>query len=139
MKLTKTIALTALVAGSFFAATALQAQDAPKDKPAGEQAAPGRNRPDFAKELNLTEDQKPKFQEIMKSTQEKRKALRDDTSLSDADKKAKAKALREETNKQMKELLTAEQYAKWEKMAQGNRRPPGTPGAAGGDNAPKKD
>jgi hypothetical protein len=35
----------------------------------------------------------------------------------------------EETNKQMKELLTAEQYAKWEKMLPGKGHPPGGPGA----------
>ena len=131
MKLTKTLALAALVAGSLFAGSTLQAQDSTNTPPAG--APPGggmRNRPDFAKELNLTEDQKPKFKEIMTGAQEKRKALRDDTSLSAEDKKAKAKTLQEETSKEMKALLTEEQFTKWQKMAQGMRRPPGGAGGA---------
>lgn len=136
MKLTKTLMLASVIAAGLVTGLNLQAQDAPKDKPPGEQAAPGRGRPDFAKELNLTEAQKPKFAEIMKGAQEKRKALREDTSLSQEDKKAKAKAIQEETNKQMKELLTAEQFAKWEKMGPGRGRPPGGPA---GEKAPKKD
>ena len=140
MKLTKTLALTALVAGSLFAgSTALQAQDAPKDKPAGAQAGPGqRGRPDFAKELNLTEDQKPKFKEIMQAATEKRKALREDTSLSAEDKKAKAKTIQEDTAKQMKALLTEEQFAKWQKMSQRPRPGAGGPPPAG-EAPPKAD
>jgi hypothetical protein len=137
MKLNKTLALAALVAGSLFAGSTLQAQDSTNTPSAG---APGmRNRPDFAKELNLTEDQKPKFQEIMKGAQQKRQALRADTSLSAEDKKAKAKAIQEDTTKQMKALLTEEQFTKWQKMAQGMRQRMQPAAPAGGDSAPKKD
>jgi protein CpxP len=137
MKITKTLMLASLVAAGLMTGLSLQAQDAPKDKPPGEQAAPGRARPDFAKELNLTEDQKPKFQAIMKGAQEKRKALREDTALSQEDKKAKSKAIQADVTKQMKELLTAEQFAKWEKMAPGRGRPPG--GAPAGEKPAKKE
>ena len=126
--MTKTFALAALVASSLFAGSTLQAQDSTNTPPAG---GPGmRARTDFAKELNLTDDQKPKFKEIMTGAQAKRKALRDDTSLSAEDKKAKAKAIQEETTKEMKALLTEEQFTKWQKMAQGMRRPPGGAGGA---------
>lgn len=141
MKLTKTLALAALVAGGLLAGTALQAQESTNTPPAGTHpgGAGPRSRPDFAKELGLTAEQQPKFKEIMKDAMDKRKALREDTSLSTEDKRAKAKAIQEEVTKQMKELLTAEQFAKWEKMSQANRRPPGGPGGppAGGGNAPK--
>jgi hypothetical protein len=117
MKLTNTIALTALVAGSLFTgSTALQAQDANTNTPANAPAIRQRARPDFAATLNLTDDQKPKFQAIMQATMDKRKALRGDTSLTQADKQAKARAIQEDTTTQMKALLTAEQFAKWEKM-----------------------
>ena len=117
MKLTKTFALAALVAGSLFATGALQAQDATNTPTAGEKhGGPGMGRPDFAKELSLTDDQKPKFKEIMQASMEKRKALRNDTSLSAEDKKAKGKAIQEDTATQMKALLTNEQFPKWEKM-----------------------
>lgn len=114
----------ALMAGSLFTAGTLSAQDAPKDKPAAEQGGPGMRagRPDFAKELNLTEDQKPKFKEIQQSTMEKQQALRNDTTMSAEDKRAKRKAIQEDTTKAMKALLTEEQFAKWEKRAAGLRR-----------------
>ena len=126
--------IAALVAGSVLTAGNLLAQDAPKDKPPGEQGGPGgpgmrAGRPDFAAELKLTEEQKPKFKEIMQSAMAKRKALREDATTSAEDKKAKAKAIQEETTKDMKALLTEEQFAKWEKMGPGNRRAPGGAGA----------
>lgn len=127
--------LASVIAAGLMTGLSLQAQDAPKDKPPGEQAGPGRGRPDFAKELNLTEDQKPKFQAIMKGAAEKRRALREDTNLSQEEKKAKGKAIQEDVTKQMKELLTAEQFAKWEKMGPGRGRPPGGPA---GEKGPKK-
>jgi len=55
-----------------------------------------------AEELGLSEDQKIKWQEVMKEQNEKRKALREDTSLSEEEKRAKGKALREETDAKIK-------------------------------------
>jgi periplasmic protein CpxP/Spy len=85
----------------------------------------------LAEELGLSDDQKTKFQEVMKEQGDKRKALREDTSLSDDDKKTKGKALRDETDAKIKAILTAEQYEKWQKLQQG-RRGPGGPGGPGG-------
>lgn len=137
MKPNKTLALAVLVAGSLFAGSTLQAQDSTNTPPAGAPAGgPAlRGRPDFAKELNLTEDQKPKFNEIMQGSMEKRRALRTDTSLSAEDKKAKAKAIQEDTAKQMKALLTEEQFAKWQKLAPGQRQRPGAGGPPPSGNA----
>jgi protein CpxP len=140
MKLTKTLALTALVAGGLFAATpALQAQDAPKTPPPGAQTGPGqRGRPDFAKELNLTEDQKPKAKPIFDEMQQKMTALRQDTALSQEDRTAKRKEIRDAATAKLKEVpLTQEQLDKWTKM--GQRRPPGAggPPPAGGDKPAK--
>jgi hydrogenase maturation factor HypE len=47
--------------------------------------------------------------------------LRTDTSVAGADKAAKAKEYREAANTQLKEVLTAEQYAKWETMTHRGR------------------
>jgi protein CpxP len=132
MKSTKTMIIAAMAACALLAGgSSLLAQDSTNTPPAGGHGMKG-GRPDFAKELNLTEDQKPKFQEIMKGAMEKRKELRDDTSLTPEDKKAKGKAIQEDTNTQMKALLTPEQFAKWQEMAKHMRgnRPPG--GGAGG-------
>lgn len=144
MKMTKTIALVALVAGSLLAGTALQAQDAPKEKPPGAQGGLGgpgmRGRPNadqIAKDLSLTDAQKTKLKAALEEQQAKMKALRADTSLTQEEKKVKAKELREANQAKMKEILTPEQLEKWQKM-QRSRGPGGKP-AAGGNNAPKKD
>jgi protein CpxP len=135
MKLTKTLALAALVAGSLFAGNAtLQAQDNTNTPPAG--APPGgpgmRGRPNLeqiAKDLGLTDDQKAKLKTIMEDQQTKMKALRADTSIAQTDKRAKAKEIRDATQAQIKAILTPEQLTKWQQHMQRNRPPGGTPPA----------
>ena len=135
MKLNKTFALAAIVAGSLFAGTTLQAQDSTNTPPAGEKhpGGPGgmHGRPNIdmiAKDLGLTDDQKAKVKTILEDQQTKMKALREDTSLSLEAKKAKAKAMRDTFIASMKEILTPEQLAKWQQHMQHNRPPGGTGG-----------
>jgi protein CpxP len=131
MKLKKTIMMATLVAGGLLAGIPLQAQDAPKTPPAGDQpaaAAPAPRRPQFtldgmAKALDLTDDQKTKVKPIMEEQQKKMTDLRNDKTLSPEDRRAKMKEIRDATGAKLKEVLTAEQYAKWEKMGPPNRRP----------------
>ncbi len=106
-----------------------------------------RGRPNFdavAQQLNLTDDQKPKFRSIMESRMQKMRALRQDpdfASMSPEDRGAKMRAIQDDTEAQMKALLTPEQFEKWQKMPQMGMRgrrmgpPPGGPNA-GGTNAP---
>ncbi|HEY2328212.1 MAG TPA: hypothetical protein VGI63_00165 [Verrucomicrobiae bacterium] len=140
MKLTKTLALAALVAGSLFAGSTLQAQNSTNTPPAG--TPPGmRARPNFeqlSKQLELTDDQKPKVKAVTDDMMQKMRDLRQETSLSQEDRRAKVKEIRDASNAKLKEILTADQYAKWQKMGAGNRRPPGGQPPSG-DNAPKKD
>ena len=146
MKLNKTLALAALVVGSLFAGSTLSAQDSNNTPPAG--APPGgpgqRGRPNFeqiAKQLELTDDQKPKVKAVLDEQQQKIADLRKDTSLAPEDRRAKVKEIRDASTAKLKDILTAEQLAKCQKLGSGNRRPPGgsgaTPPPAGGDNAPK--
>jgi Spy/CpxP family protein refolding chaperone len=147
MKLNKTLALTALMAGGLFAASTLQAQDATNTPPAGEHhggpGGPGgmRGRPNadmIAKELGLTDDQKAQVKAAIEDTQSKMKALRDDTSLSPEDKKAKFKEIRDANMAKMKEILTPEQFTKWQShMPKGHG--PGGPGGDKGGTPPKQD
>jgi Spy/CpxP family protein refolding chaperone len=126
MKMTKTIALAVLVAGSLLAGTALQAQDAPKEKP----AMHGRpNADQIAKDLNLTDDQKTKVKAALKDQQTKMKALHDDKTLSKEDRRAKSKEIREATQAKMKEILTPEQLEKWQKMQHNHQRGGAKPAA----------
>ena len=137
MKSTKTMLIAALATGAMLACGSLRAADTntpPAGGPPAGERGPGMRggRPDLAKILDLTDEQKPKVEAIMKGASEKRKALREDTALSQEDKRAKAKAIQEDTTAQMKAVLTPEQFAKFEKMGPGMRRPPGgAPGAGG--------
>jgi len=119
LKSTKTMLIAALAAGALFAgSSSLLAQDATNTPPADQHGHGMKGgRPDFATALNLTDDQKPKFQEIMKGAMDKRKALRDDSSLTPEDKRTKMKAIQADTDTQLKALLTPDQYAKWQEMS----------------------
>ena len=71
-----------------------------------------------AKELGLTDEQKQQLKPILQAEAEKLKALRDDQSLTRPEKLEKLKILREELLPQLKEILTPEQLAKWQKLRQ---------------------
>jgi len=142
MKSTKTLFLAALAVGSLLAfGTVANAGDTTNNPPStppagGPPGGPGmRGQAGFdrlAEQLNLTDDQKPKVQSIMKAQMEKIRDLRQDTSLTPEDHKAKMKAIRENTVTQMKAVLTADQFQKWQAMqSQMRNRPPGG-GNAGG-------
>jgi hypothetical protein len=58
--------------------------------------------------------------------QQKMRDLRQDTSVAQADKRAKAKEIREATTAKLKDILTADQFAKWQKVGQ-RQRPAAAP------------
>ena len=131
MKLNKALLIAALAAGSLFTSgSPSQAQDNTNTPPAG--APPGglRQRPNFdmiAKQLELTDAQKPQVKAILDEQQQKLKDLRADTSVAQADKRAKSKEIRDAATAKLKPILTAEQFAKWEKMGQRQRPPAALP------------
>jgi Spy/CpxP family protein refolding chaperone len=135
MKISKLTAMAALAIAALMALNATAA-DKPKgegkERPAGVRPGGGK----IAEELGLTAEQKTKFEGIQKDTAEKRKALREDTSLTPEQRREKAKALGEETKTKLKEVLTAEQLAKFEEMQKNRPGRPGGPGGPGGDHKP---
>ena len=122
------LTLAALVAvGLFAGGLASQAQDNTNLPPAGGPPGGGmRGRmPNFdtvAKQLELTDDQKPKVKPIWDDLQQKQRDVRQDTNLDRTEKQAKVKELRDAATVKLKEILTPEQLTKWEKV--GQRRPP---------------
>jgi periplasmic protein CpxP/Spy len=137
MKLNKTLAIAALVAGSILAGTAI-AQDAAKPGAGGAAGAPGGKRGGvtnaierIAKALELTDAQKPKVKAVLEERMKKMRALREDTALSQEERTAKSKAIREAATAEMKAILTAEQFTKYEAMHKG-RGQGGQPGQGGG-------
>jgi Spy/CpxP family protein refolding chaperone len=129
MKLNKALLIAALAAGSLFASgIPSQAQDNTNTPPAG---APGgmRARPNFdtiAKNLELTDAQKPQVKAVLDDMQQKMRDLRADTTVAQADRNTKRKEIRDAATAKLKDILTAEQLAKWEKMSQ-RQRPPAAP------------
>ena len=126
MKLNKTFALAALVVTGLFAGSiTLQAQDNTNTPPVG--APPGgmRARPNFdavARNLELTDAQKPKVKVVFEDMQQKQRELRQDASVPQTEKRAKLKEIREAATAKLKDILTADQLAKWEKIGQGGPR-----------------
>jgi len=145
MKATKVSVIAALIASVLVAYTpAVSAQDAKESKPPPKREGPpggaGGQRGEaafkerlnkIAEELKLTDDQKPKVEKVLKEQQEKMRGSRDSASTPE-ERREKMKTLREEMAKKMKEILTPEQFAKWEKMPQGRGPGGGRPGADGG-------
>src|ERR1041385_7531404 len=144
MKLTR-LSLMALLAAAVALAYSptVRAQDAKEGKDApkregGKGGGRGANMQErldkMAEELKLTDDQKKKVEEVMKAQGEKMRGLRDATP---EERQEKMKAAREEMSKKMKEILTADQFAKWEKMPRPGRGPGGSGGPEGGKKAEK--
>ncbi|MGN6555986.1 MAG: hypothetical protein ACTHLW_19945 [Verrucomicrobiota bacterium] len=93
----------------------------------------------LSKELSLTDDQKPKVKAMIEEQNKKLMELRGDSALSQEDRRTKMKTIREESNTKMKEILTAEQFQKYETFQQQQRnRRPGGPGATGSEGATSK-
>jgi hypothetical protein len=55
--------------------------------------------------------------------------VRKDTTMEATDRRAKMKEIRDDATAKLKDILTPEQLEKWQKMLQGNRRPPAGAGA----------
>ena len=133
MKLTKTLMVAALIAGGMLAGAALQAQDATPNTPPPARPARGmRGGPtldQLTTDLKLTDDQKAKVKTILDGQAQKIKDVRGDDTLSTADKRSKMQEIRADTTKQMKDVLTPEQFEQYQKMIQpgrGRRAPAGT-------------
>ena len=88
----------------------------------------------MAKELDLTADQQAKIEAIHKQSRDAMRALHDDTTLSEEQKREKSKALRKSSEEQVHALLSPEQQTKAKEL-RGNRGERGERGGGkpGGD------
>jgi len=66
--------------------------------------------------LNLTEDQQAKIKPILENESTQMQSLRSDSSLSQEDRFAKMKQLRESTSSQINPILTADQQKQYAEM-----------------------
>ena len=143
MKITTRSWVSALTLAATLSFPAVMAEDAPKPaapapsadaqkRPPGDrQEAMREQRDAWVKELGATDEQMAKIREAMKAQAEKGRALRDDTTLSQDDRRAKMKEIRDGMTAKMKEILTPDQFAKYQKlmeqrqMGRGDGRRPG--------------
>ena len=138
MKMHKVSLLAALAAGALIAfAPTLPAQENKPDRPAGGQRAGQRGDvkeriAKIAEDLKLTADQKTKVEAAMKEQAESMRGLRDATP---DERREKVQAARKAFDGKMKEILTADQFAKWEKTRE--QRGPGAEGRRGGPGGPR--
>lgn len=93
----------------------------------------------MAEELKLTEEQKTKMRTFREEQRKKAEEIRKDATLTQEQKQEKAAALRKEGDAKIKEILTAEQYAKWEKARDNWKKGPAAPGERGQKKGQKKD
>ena len=73
------------------------------------------------KELGLTKDQLKQIKSIRSTEKTKADAIKNDASLSEADKKAKLKTLHKDTRTQMEAVLTPDQLAKLKQLREARR------------------
>jgi Spy/CpxP family protein refolding chaperone len=142
MKSTKTMLIAALIAGALLACnSALLAQNSTNNPPAGGMRG-GRGGPTIEQlttNLSLTADQIPKVKAVLDGQRQKMTDLRADTSLSQEDRRTQMQAIRADVMAQMKDILTPDQFTKYQTLTQRNRRPAGggnSGGGGGGNGAP---
>jgi len=72
----------------------------------------------MSKQLNLTDDQKAKVKPILEQQHEQMQSLRQDTSLSQQDRRAKFQEIHQNAMSQIRPLLNENQQKKFDKMLQ---------------------
>jgi len=142
MKLTRTLLAIIAVAGVLSLTSAMHAQTNAAPPRQGGGGGGGGMRGRSVDEqvtaltgvLKLTDEQKPKVKAILEEQGKKRQELAGDTGLSQEDARAKRTALREDTTKKMKGVLTAEQFKQYEEYLQQQRGRRNGGGGGGGNN-----
>ena len=114
--------LAVLVAGLLFGQTSQAPQTStPQSQGATAQRnaeSPEQHLQMLSEKLNLSKDQKAKLKPILEGQAQQMKAVRDDTSLSQEQKRAKMKAMHESFHDQINAGLTPEQQAKFKQLQQ---------------------
>jgi len=113
-------ALMLLAVGLTFAQPSQESQAPTPDKHAGMQHGESADQhlQMLSEKLNLTDDQKAKLRPILQGQVQQMKAAREDSSLSEEQKRAKMKSIHESLHDQINAVLTPEQQAKFKQMRQ---------------------
>jgi periplasmic protein CpxP/Spy len=112
--------IAAMVLGGLVAcSTLVTAQDstsAPEKKGGKRGMSPEQLMEKYTEQLSLTDEQKPKVKALLEDSTKKRRELFRDSALDQQQKREKFQGVMEAQNKKMKEILTADQYKKYQEM-----------------------
>lgn len=104
------------------------AQDSPSNSPQGQPPAqerggwhhgpqdPAQRTQELTKKLNLTSDQQAKVQDIFQTERTQMESMRQDSSASQQDRRAKMMDIRKNTDSQVRAVLDSNQQKKWDEM-----------------------
>ena len=76
----------------------------------------------MTKELNLSNDQGQKIKELHERYRNQMKAIKDNSSISQEERMAQVKSLKEKERIELKSILSAEQFEKYSEMRKDNRK-----------------
>lgn len=114
LSLIAAMALGGLVACSMLA-TAQEATNAPARKGGKRGFSVEQQMERLNTQLNLTDEQKPKVKAVLEDQQKKMQEMRGDTNLTREERQEKMKTMRTDMEKKMKQVLTPDQFEKWQK------------------------
>ncbi len=135
--MTKRMLLGVALTATLLCTVAVFAQEGGGQRPGG--PGGGRQMPTvdeqiarWSEQLTLTDDQKAKIKPILEEQRKDMAKLREDTSMSPEDRRAKSMEIRKESNEKIRKLLNADQQKKWDDMQQQmQQRGPGGPPKSG--------
>jgi periplasmic protein CpxP/Spy len=70
----------------------------------------------YTEQLSLTDEQKPKFKAVLEETAKKRRQIINESGQDRQQMREKMQPIMEAQNKKLKEILTADQYKKYQEM-----------------------
>ncbi len=112
--LVSSLALAALLASPIFASAQEQGERRGSRSPEEQVKA-------MKESLKITDEQAEKLKPVFAKVQEKQKALRDDTNLSQEDRRSKMREIYAGVGEELKPILTPEQLAKWKEEREKRR------------------
>ncbi len=138
MRIEKISLVAALAVGTLLAcAGTSSAQDATKEVKKGRAGFAQAQVSRMDTVLNLSADQKTKLTALYEDEAVKMRELRSETNSTPEVRREKVRSMREQNDKKLKEILTPEQWDKWQKSRQ-EMRPRRGEGNGAGKKAPEK-
>ena len=115
LSLIAAMALGGLVACSTLV-TAQDASNAPEKKDGKGRMSPEQQLERYTEKLSLTDEQKPKVKAVLEDSAKKRREIAKESGQDRQQMREKMQPVMEAQNKKMKEILTADQFTKYQEM-----------------------